>query len=76
MVGVLAIFRKSNSFLRFSYFANLGLIAAGIYLLFVQLHGYQHDTNAELFRFPVQEHIHIHEDIEIQNATTSPRNSL
>ena len=60
MVGVLAIFRKSKSFLRFSYFANLGLMAAGIYLLFVQLHGYQHDTNAELFRFPVEEHIHIH----------------
>jgi len=39
MVGALAIFRKSTSFLRFSYFANLGLIAAGIYLLFVQLHG-------------------------------------
>jgi hypothetical protein len=58
------------------YFANLGLITAGIYLLFVQLHGYQHDTNAELFRFPVEEHIHIHEDMEIQNATTSPRNSL
>ena len=76
MVGVLAICRKSTSFLRFSYFANLGLITAGVYLLFVQLHGYQHDTNAELFRFPTQEHIHIHEDMEIQNATTSPRNSL
>ena len=76
MVGVLAIFRKSTSFLRFSYFANLGLIAAGIYLLFVQLHGFQHDSNAELFRFPTQEHIHIHEDMEIQNATTSSRNSL
>jgi hypothetical protein len=76
MVGVLALFRKSKSFLRFSYFANLGLITAGMYLLFVQLHGYQHDTNAELFRFPVEEHIHIHEDMEIQNATTSPRNSL
>jgi hypothetical protein len=56
--------------------AAMGLMAAGIYLLFVQLHGYQHDTNAELFRFPVEEHIHIHEDMEIQNATTSPRNSL
>ena len=76
MVGVLAICRKSNSFLRFSYFANLGLIAAGIYLLFVQLHGYQHDANAEMFRFPVEEHRHIHEDMEIQNATKSSRNSL
>jgi hypothetical protein len=49
---------------------------AGIYLLFVQLHGYQHDANAEMFRFPVEEHRHIHEDMEIQNATQSSRNSL
>jgi len=76
MVGVLAICRKSKSFLRFSYFANLGLITAGVYLLFVQLHGFQHDVNAELFRFPAKEHIHFHEDMEIQNATQSSRNSL
>jgi hypothetical protein len=76
MVGLLAICRKSSSFMRFSYAANLCLIAAGIYLLFVQLHGYQHDVNSELFRFPVEEHRHIHEDMEIQNATQSPRNSL
>ena len=76
MVGVLAFCRKSKSFMRFSYFANLTLIAAGIYLLFVQLHGYQHDSNTELFRFPVKEHLHIHEDIEIENATNSSRDSL
>ena len=76
MVGVLALCRKSKSFMRFSYFANLTLIAAGIYLLFVQLHGYQHDSNTELFRFHVKEHLHIHEDIEIENATNSSRDSL
>ena len=76
MVGVLAWCRRSAAFLRFSYFANLGLITAGVYLLFVQLHGYQHDTNAEMFRFPAQEHMHIHEDMGIEDATKSPRNSL
>jgi hypothetical protein len=76
MVGLLAICRKSSSFMRFSYVANVGLMAAGIYLLFVQLHGYQHDVNGELFRFPAEEHRHIHEDMEIQNATQSSRNSL
>lgn len=76
MVSLLAICRKSSSFMRFSYVANLGLIAAGIYLLFVQLHGYQHDVNSELFRFSEEEHRHIHEDMEIQNATKSSRNSL
>ncbi len=76
MVGLLMLFRKSSAFLRFSHIANLGLIMAGIYLLFVQLHGYQHDTNAELFRFPVEEHHHVHEDMEIEKATDTNRNSL
>ena len=75
MVAVLSLWRKTVHFERFSYTANLGLILAGIYLLFVQLHGYQHDVNGELFRFPTQEHQHAHEDIDI-NTTDKSRNSL
>lgn len=76
MVGVLAVWRKTESFTKFSYFANLGLIFAGCYLLFVQLHGYQHDVNGETFRFPAGEHRHIHEDMDIQKTTDPNRNSL
>jgi hypothetical protein len=76
MVAVLSLWRKTVHFERFSYTANLGLILAGIYLLFVQLHGYQHDVNGELFRFPTQEHQHAHEDIDINNTTDKSRNSL
>lgn len=76
MVAVLSLWRKTSSFGRFSYAANLGLILAGIYLLFVQLHGYQHDVNGELFRFPTEEHRHAHEDLDIQNTTDSSRNAL
>ena len=76
MVGLLAIWRKRESFAKFSYTANLGLIAAGIYLLFAQLHGYQHDVNGETFRFPVEEHRHIHQDMDIENTTDKSRNSL
>ena len=76
MVGVLSIWRKTASFTRFSYFSNLGLILAGCYLLFVQLHGYQHDVNGETFRFPTEKHRHIHEDIDIQNSIDNKRNSL
>ncbi len=76
MVGALSIWRKTESFTRFSYFANLGLILAGVYLLFAQLHGYQHDVNGENFRFPTEEHRHIHEDMDIKNTTDSSRNSL
>lgn len=76
MVTVLATWRKSRSFQKFSYTANLALVAAGIYLLFSQLHGYQHDVNSENFRFPSSEHRHAHEDLDIQNTTDRSRNSL
>jgi hypothetical protein len=51
-------------------------MAAGIYLLFAQLHGYQHDVNSESLRFPVQEHQHAHEDLDIENTTDKSRNTL
>jgi hypothetical protein len=76
MVTALALWRKRASFARFSYASNLGLIAAGTYLLFAQLHGYQHDVNSESFRFPVEEHRHIHEDMDIENTTDKSRNAL
>jgi len=76
MVSVLSLWRKTASFAKFSYFSNLGLILAGCYLLFAQLHGYQHDVNGETFRFPTEEHRHIHEDMDIQNTTDEKRNSL
>lgn len=76
MVAALGIWRKFKSFAQFSYAANLALIAAGIYLLFVQLHGYQHDVNGESFRFPEGEHRHIHEDMDIKNTTDTSRNTL
>jgi hydrogenase/urease accessory protein HupE len=76
MVGLLAFWRHRPSFKRFSFAANLGLIYAGVYLLFVQLHGYQHDVNPDSFRFPAEEHQHIHEDIDIKNSTDASRNTL
>jgi len=76
MVGALAVWRKSASFVKFSYASNLGLMAAGLYLLFAQLHGYQHDVNGESFRFPAEEHRHIHEDMDIENTTDKSRNTL
>lgn len=76
MVAVLSIWRKTSHFGKFSYAANLGLILAGIYLLFAQLHGYQHDVNGESFRFPTEEHRHVHEDLDIQNTTDNSRNAL
>ena len=76
MVAVLALWRNRPSFKRFSHIANLGLMYAGFYLLFTQLHGYQHDSQPDSFRFPVQEHQHIHEDMVIGNTTDDSRNTL
>lgn len=76
MVGLLALWRHRPSFTRFSHAANLALIYAGVYLLFTQLHGYQHDTAPDSFRFPLAEHRHAHEDMDIQNTTDDSRNTL
>jgi uncharacterized membrane protein len=76
MVALLAAWRRRESFTRFSTLANLGLVFAGIYLLFMQLHGYQHDADPNGFRFPEAEHQHIHEDMNIKNSTDNKRNTL
>ncbi len=76
MVGLLALWRRRPSFARFSFAANLALIYAGVYLLFTQLHGYQHDSDPNRFRFPVEEHRHVHEDLDIRNTTDDSRNTL
>ena len=76
MVAALAAWRRRPSFSRFSYAANLALMYAGIYLLFTQLHGYQHDVGADSFRFPAAEHQHAHEDMNIRNTADPARNEL
>ena len=76
MLALLAIWRKRASFARFSFAANLAIVYAGVYLLFTQLHGYQHDSHPDSFRFPAQEHRHVHEDMDIGNSTDDSRNTL
>lgn len=76
IVGLLAFWRHRPSFKRFSFAANMGLIYAGVYLLFMQLHGYQHDASPDSFRFPAEEHQHSHEDMDIKNSTDASRNAL
>ena len=49
---------------------------AGVYLLFMQLHGYQHDAAPDSFRFPAQEHRHIHEDMDIDKTMDADSNAF
>ena len=76
MVGLLAMWRHRASFQRFSFAANLALVYAGALLLLMQLHGYQHDSAPDSFRFPAQEHRHAHEDMDIEKTTDDNRNTL
>jgi hypothetical protein len=66
MVALLSFWRRRPSFVRFSTLANVGIMAMGTLLLFMQLHGYFHHTQAEEFRFPEKEHGHVHEDMAIE----------
>lgn len=76
MVGLLALWRHRPSFKRFSVAANLALFYAGVYLLFTQLHGYQHDTHPDSFRFPAAEHRHAHEDMAVEDTRDTSRDGL
>ena len=67
MVALLAAWRRRESFAQFSYAANALLMFIGVYLLFMQLHGYWHDVGPDEFRFPAEEHQHVHEDMAIEN---------
>lgn len=76
MVGALALWRNRPSFQRFSQAANLALFYGGVYLLFTQLHGYQHDTAPDSFRFPAAEHRHAHEDMDVEATEDKSRSDL
>lgn len=65
MLVLLAAWRRRPSFTKLSVAANTGLIYAGVLLLLMQLHGYSHDSDPGAFRFPAEEHRHVHEDMEL-----------
>lgn len=61
---ILAGWRRTASFLKFSKVANVALMCAGVLLLLMQLHGYQHTQFADEFPFNKDEHFQIHEAME------------
>jgi hypothetical protein len=77
MVVLLAAWRRRPSFGQFSFAANSLLMFAGVYLLFMQMHGYWHDSHPNDFRFPEEEHRHVHDDMAIEKLKEdSGRDSL
>lgn len=61
---VLSSWRKTASFAKFSKVANVGLMFAGLLLLLMQLHGYQHTRFADDFPLNKDEHFELHENME------------
>lgn len=61
---LLTNWRKAASFTRLSRVSNILLLAAGLLLLLLQLHGYQHTQFPDDFPMNKDEHFQIHEDME------------
>jgi hypothetical protein len=67
MLVLLAGWRKTASFKRFSMIANTLLVIVGGLLFLHQLHGYQHTVLADNFPINRDDHSHIHEDMEAKS---------
>ncbi|MDH5301865.1 MAG: HupE/UreJ family protein [Gammaproteobacteria bacterium] len=73
MLLLLAGWRKTRGFIKFSKIANITLIFAGLYLFLGQMHGYSHQTNPDEFGFSSDNHYHDHARMEQERATTLQR---
>lgn len=67
MIFLISSWRKTQSFAKFSSFANSALIVAGFLLFIMQIHGFLHTTNPDDFGFSTDNHYHAHEKINKKN---------
>ena len=68
MLVVMNFLRKKLAFATFSKISNYSLIFAGLFLFFMQSHGYWHTTTPDEFGFSNDNHIHHHIEMEQQRA--------
>lgn len=76
MILLLAAWRRRASFSTFSTIANKGLIAAGLLLFLMQMHGYSHTIYPDDFGFSDDLHMHAHEDLATQRRRAGHEDSL
>lgn len=69
MLLLLAGWRKTESFRRFSGAANVALLCVGSLLLLMQLHGYQHTRFVDEFPVSRDDHAHAHEEMAREAPT-------
>lgn len=68
---LLAGWRKTASFEKFSAAANVLLMFVGGLLLLMQLHGYQHSAYPDDFPLNKDDHSHVHEDMKKSESALS-----
>lgn len=76
MVVLLSLWRKRESFQRFSIFSNSVLMTPGALLPLMQLYDYHHNLGVENLRFPEEEHRRLHEDMDIDRSVRMRCESL
>ena len=70
MLIFLTGWRKTQTFAKFSKAANVGLVAGGVFLFFMQFHGYWHQSDPDSFPLNQDDHSHIHEDMRASQFDT------
>lgn len=65
MLFLLSGWRRTSSFHHFSKASNVALMAAGGFLLLLQLHGYQHTAFVNDYPLNKDDHIHTHQQMDV-----------
>ncbi len=68
MLIVLSGWRKSASFSKFAKAANAALVAGGVFLFAMQIHGYWHSQSPHDFPLNQDDHTHVHQDMMIEES--------
>jgi hypothetical protein len=64
MIAIISGWRRTKSFTDFSAVSNNGLIAAGLLLFLMQMHGFMHTIAPDDFPLSEDNHRHAHEDMD------------
>ena len=70
MLIILKGWRKTSSFSKFAHAANIALIAGGIYLFNMQMHGYWHTSDPEAYPMNQDDHTHTHTDMKAEELNS------
>jgi len=76
MVGIISQWKKSQTFKQFSIVSNHGLIAAGVFLFMMQMHGFSHTVYPDDFGFSHDNHHHAHEDMKAAQSRSHHHDNL